>query len=61
ISCASNMPQPKARELGFHSPTSASLFSFNYHPAGVPSKDKSKVTIEAKDTKAQENATSENV
>ena len=29
ISCASNVPQPKARELGFHSPTSASLSSFN--------------------------------
>ena len=55
------MPQPKAMELGFHSPTSASLFSFNYLPAGVPPKDKSKVTIEEKHTKAQENATSENV
>ena len=35
ISCASYVPQPKARELGFHSPTSASLSSFNLHPAGV--------------------------
>ena len=29
ISCASNVPQPKARLLGFHSPTSISLSSFN--------------------------------
>ena len=29
ISCASNMSQPKATELGFHTPTSASLSSFN--------------------------------
>ena len=29
ISCASNLPQPKARGLAFHSPTSASLLSFN--------------------------------
>ena len=58
ISCASNVPQTKARELGFHSPP---FPSFNYHPVGVPSKDKSKATIEAKVTKAQENVTSENV
>ena len=35
ISCASNVPQPKARELGFHSPTSASISSFNWHSDGV--------------------------
>ena len=29
ICCASNVPQPKAKELGFHSLTSASLSSFN--------------------------------
>ena len=29
ISCVSNESQPKDRELGFHSPTGASLSSFN--------------------------------
>jgi len=54
-------------ELGFHSPTSASLSSFNKTQVVSPSlcirsyKDKSKVTLEAKHTKAQENVTSDNV
>ena len=54
-------------ELGFHSPTSASLSSFNKTQMVSPSlcirsyKDKSKVTLEAKHTKAQENVTSDNV
>ena len=46
-------------ELGFHAPTSASLSSFNKTQLVSPSlcirsyKDKSKVTLESKNTKAQ--------
>ena len=67
ISCASNVPQPKARELGFHSPTSTPLSSCNYtqlvspSPCIISPKDKRKLTLEAKDNKAQENATSDHV
>ena len=60
-SCASNVPQPKARELGFHSPTSTSLSSCNYpqlvslSPCIRSSEDKLKVTVEAEDTEPLEN------
>ena len=36
IRCASNVPQPKARVLWFHSPTSTSLSSCNYTQLGSP-------------------------
>ena len=59
--------QPKTMELGFHSPTSTSYSSCNNTQLVSPSpcirysKDKRKVTPEAKDTKAQENKASDNV
>ena len=59
--------QPKTMELRFHSPTSTSLLSCNYTKLVSPcpyirsSNDKWKMTLEAKDTKAQENETSDDV
>ena len=61
------MSQPKSRTLGIHSPTSTSHSSFNYtqlvslSSCIKSSKDKSKVTLEAKDMKSQENETSYHV
>ena len=61
------MSQPKDMELDFtlplvhpsHPSTNTKMVSPN--PCIRFSKDKSKVTLEGKDTKAQENATSDNV
>ena len=67
MNCASNVPKPNASELWFHCPTSTSVSSCNYtqlvfsSPCIRYSKDKWKVTLESKDTKAQENETSYHV
>ena len=67
ISCASNMPQPKAGRWDFTLPLAPPSHPSTNTQLESPSlcirssKDKSKVTLEAKHTKAQENATSDNV
>ena len=65
--CRNYVPTQRYGAWIFHSPTSTSHSSSNNtqlvspSPCITSSKDKSKVTLEAKDTKAQENVTSENV
>ena len=65
ISCASNVPQPKAGSWDFTLPLAPPSHPSTYTQLVSPSpcirssKGKSKVTLEAKDTKAQENVTSE--
>ena len=61
------MSQPKDMEMDFTLPLvppshpSANTKLVSPSPGIRSSKDKSKVTLEAKDTKAQENVTSDNV
>ena len=65
--CRNYVPTQRYGAWIFHSPTSTSHSSSNNtqlvspSPCITSSKDKSKVTLEAKDTKAQENETSDNV